>query len=124
TYDDYSQYLKSELDRIKMRTDVRIDRGMDVTAAADVFLTEYNRRKSGDSFKIWPSAFPTVNSAIGGGYFSGNMYTWFARSGRGKSIVTLVESLEAAIAGAVVIIWAMEMPLYECLTRIFTFVSA
>lgn len=124
TYDDYVQYLKSEFDRIKIRTSVRKNIGTDVSAAGDVFLSEYERRKSGESFKIWKSAFSSVNAAIGGGYFSGNMYTWFARSGRGKSIVTLVEALEAAAAGAVVIIWAMEMPLYECLTRIFTFVSA
>jgi len=124
TFEEYVQYLNTRLNDVKMRTYVRKIIGTDVATASDVFLVEYERRKSGESFKIWKSAFRTVNDAIGGGYFSGNMYTWFARSGRGKSIVTLVEAIEAAMAGAVVIIWAMEMTLYECLSRIFTFISA
>jgi len=124
TFDDYAQYFNLRVDSIKMRTEVRKNNGVDVAAAGDLFLAEYERRKSGESFKIWKSAFPSVNAAIGGGYFSGNMYTWFGRSGRGKSIVTLVEALEAAVAGACVIIWAMEMPMYEILTRIISFVSA
>jgi replicative DNA helicase len=57
-------------------------------------------------------------------YLSSNMYTWYARSGRGKSVFTMVEALESAMQGATVLIWAMEMSKFEWLSRAYAYVSA
>jgi replicative DNA helicase len=115
--------LISDIQSIKIRTSVRNDVGTDVKKSGDQFLTEYRARKAGESFKIWKSAFPTINKEIGG-YLSGNMYTWYGRSGRGKSVFTLIEAIESAMQGANVLIWALEMPKFEVLSRIFSMVSA
>lgn len=123
TYDDYSQYLKSQLDRIKMRTDVRISSGIDIVRDTDKFLEEYEKRRLGESNRIWRSKFPTLNKAVGGGYYSSNMYVVYARSGRGKSVVTMEEAIEFAFQGAVVLVWALEMGSFEWMARAFTSIS-
>ncbi|CAM2954850.1 DnaB-like helicase C-terminal domain-containing protein [Paenibacillus sediminis] len=116
--------LIGELESIKMRTSVRKNVGTDIKYAAADFLAEFERRRDGKSFKIWPSKFPSVNKAIGGGYFSGNVYSWFGRSGRGKSVLTMEDALEAACNGANVLVWAMEMSKYEWMARAYTSLSA
>ena len=118
----FIEWLQTEMENIKMRTSVREKVGVDAKRDTDRFVTEYTRRKIGKSFKIWQSKFPTINEEIGG-YFSGNIYTWYGRSGRGKSVITLEECIEAAMQGARVLIWAMEMSEYEVLARLYTSVS-
>lgn len=115
--------LQSRLDAIKMkyRTSVRI--GTNVTEEFSRFLEEYRARKAGQSFRIWRSKFPSINREIGG-YFSGNTYTWYARSGRGKSVVVMEEALESAFQGATVLIWALEMSAFEWMARAYTSISA
>jgi replicative DNA helicase len=115
-------YLISELQSIKIRTNVRDKIGTDVKADADKFLAEYERRKVGESFRVWKSRFPFINEAIGG-YVSGNLYVVYGRSGRGKSAITLEECIEMAMQGATVLIWSMEMGWYEVMVRIYTSVS-
>ncbi|MCU6709301.1 AAA family ATPase [Paenibacillus sp. J5C_2022] len=115
--------LTKKLAEITVKSGIRKSVGIDLSAAAERFMTEYRARKDGRSFKIWPSKFPGVNAAAGGGYYSGNMYTWFARSGRGKSVITLEEAIEAAIHGATVLIWTMEMILYQVMARAYTSIS-
>lgn len=122
--DSFAEFLTRKVDEIRRSASVRSSIGMDIATQAGNFLTEYRARKAGLSFKIWPSRFPSVNVAIGGGYYGGNMYTWYARSGRGKSIVTTEEAIESAFIGAVVIIYALEMGLYEWMARAFTSISA
>lgn len=122
--DGFITGLTDRFAQIKAKTNVLMSVGVNIATVADKFLTEYRARKAGLSFRIWPSKFPSVNAAIGGGYYGGNMYTWYARSGRGKSVVTMEEALEAAFEGAVVLVWAMEMGLYEYLARAFTSISA
>lgn len=124
TLDDFVSALTSKLSDIMMRTNVRLTVGIDIFTHYDKFLTEYRTRKAGLSFKIWPSKFPSVNAAIGGGYYGGNMYTWYARSGRGKSVVTMEEAIEAAVNGATVLCWLMEMMFYEWMARAFSSLSA
>jgi replicative DNA helicase len=97
--------------------------GSDVKLDTEEFLTEYRSRKSGESFKVWLSRFSTINEAIGG-YFSGNMYTVYGRSGRGKSAITLAEAVFMAYNGATVLIWALEMSKYEMTARIYSLLSA
>ena len=97
--------------------------GTDLKRDTVKVLEEYRKRKEGKSFKVFKSKFKTINEAIGG-YFTGSMYTWFGRSGRGKSIFTLEEAIEAAIQGARVLIWSMEMTWYEVFARAYASISA
>jgi replicative DNA helicase len=119
----YLEWLQSEVESIKLRTSVRSKIGTDVKADAESFLDEYRKRKAGESFKIWKSKFPSINEQIGG-YLSGNMYTWHGRSGRGKSVFTMEEAIEAAVQGANVLIWAMEMSRFEWMARAYSSISA
>src|SRR5690606_18294657 len=74
--------LSEKLDTIKKRTDVREKIGTDVKTDKDRFLEEFERRKEGKSFKTWKSKFTPI-----GEYVSGNMYVFYAKSGRGKSVI-------------------------------------
>jgi hypothetical protein len=112
-----------EAQRIKMGTSVRDKVGTDIKREASGFLDEYRNRKEGKSFKIWRSKFESINQEIGG-YMSGNMYTWHGRSGRGKSVFTMEELIEAATQGATVLVWAMEMSRFEWMARAYSSISA
>jgi len=114
--------LTEKFDNIKYRTDVREKVGTDLRMDGDKFLEEYQLRKEGKSFKLWKSKFPKINEVVGG-YYSGNMYTWYARSGRGKSVVTMEEAIEAAMQGATVLVWAMEMSRFEWMARAYSAIS-
>lgn len=115
--------LISEAQSIRMRTSVLTKVGTDIKRDGDKFHAEYGRRKSGESFRIWKSKFNFINDRIGG-YVSSNVYTVYGKSGRGKSVITLEEALEAACQGANVLIWAMEMGWFEVLVRIYVSLSA
>lgn len=115
-------YLISELERVKMRTSVRFSTGTDVKKDAEKIIGEYEKRKSGESYKVWDSMLPTINRAAGG-FVSSNVYVIYGKSGRGKSAYSLREALYLAEQGATVLIWSMEMGWYEVLVRIFTMYS-
>lgn len=118
--------LQERLESIKMGTSVlRCQKGISVKESATTFLEEYEKRRKGESFKIWRSKFPSINKAIGGGYTSGNVYAWFGRSGRGKSVVSSEDAaIESAAQGANVLVWTLEMPRYEWLARFYSSLSA
>ena len=118
-----AEWLKTKVEDLERRANFRDKIGTNVKLEISKFLAEYRRRKEGKSFKIWKSKFPTINREIGG-YFSGNVYTWYGRSGRGKSVITMEEVLEAAMQGARVLIWALEMSEFEWLARAFSSISA
>lgn len=115
--------LISEAQSIKIRTSVRNKVGTDLKTDAASFLDEYRKRKNGESFKVWNSKFMGINEQIGG-YLSGNLYTWYGRSGRGKSVFTMEEAIEAAMQGANVLVWAMEMSRFEWMARAYSSISA
>lgn len=116
--------LTKKLEDIKMGTSVRKTIGIDVVDDVDEFMSEYKARKKGKSFKIWKSKFPSINEAIGG-YYSSNMYTWYGRSGRGKSVIVMEDAaIEAAFQGATVLVWALEMGWYEWLARAYSSISS
>lgn len=119
----YFEWLQSEVNSIIIRTSVRSKIGTDIKSDAESFLEEYRRRKAGESFKIWKSKFPSINEHVGG-YMSGNMYSWYGRSGRGKSVFTMEEVIEAACQGANVLVWACEMSRFEWMARAYSSVSA
>jgi replicative DNA helicase len=115
-------WLQSEVESIKINTNTSSKIGTDIKADSDKFIAEYERRKAGESFKIWKSKFPFINEQVGG-YVSSNIYTVFGKSGRGKSVITLEEGIESAMQGANVLIWAMEMGWFEVLVRIYVSIS-
>jgi replicative DNA helicase len=119
----FLEWLQSEVESIKMGTSVLSKIGTDIKKDAESFLEEYRKRKAGESFKIWRSKFAGINEQIGG-YLSGNMYTWHGRSGRGKSVFTMEEAIEAAAQGANVLVWAMEMSRFEWMARAYSSISA
>lgn len=114
--------LISELEKIKIRTDVRKKVGTNLKLDAEKIRKEYERRKAGESYRVWNSFFPMIND-VAGGYVSSNVYVVYGKSGRGKSAVTLMEAIHLAMQGATVLIWAMEMGWYELFVRIFTYYS-
>jgi replicative DNA helicase len=117
------EWLQSEVESIKLNTNTSSKIGTDIKKDAESFLDEYRKRKAGESFKIWKSKFAGINEQIGG-YLSGNMYTWHGRSGRGKSVFTMEEAIEAAAQGANVLVWAMEMSRFEWMARAYSSISA
>lgn len=114
--------LISELESIKIGTSVREKVGTNLKLDGDTIKAEYNRRKSGESYRVWESFLPIINETAGG-YVSSNVYVVYGKSGRGKSAVTLREAIHLAMQGATVLIWAMEMGTYELFVRIFTYYS-
>ncbi|MEC0167914.1 AAA family ATPase [Paenibacillus graminis] len=123
TTEEFVISLTRKLEQIRLKTRTKMRTLTDVTSETDKFLAEYRARKAGTSFKIWPSKFRTINDEIGG-YFSGNMYAWFGKSGRGKSVIVMEEAIEAAFHGATVLLWILEMSEYEWLARAFSSISA
>ncbi|MEB9770441.1 DNA helicase, partial [Bacillus cereus] len=96
---EFFDWLKAEAEQSIMRTSVRKMVGTNVVTDVDKFRAEYEKRKAGESFRIWNSKFPALNKAIGG-YVSSNMYVVYGKSGRGKSAITLEESINCAVQGA------------------------
>lgn len=115
--------LQEKTEQAIMNTNTRSKIGTNVKTDGDKFKAEYERRKSGESFRIWKSKFDFINEQVGG-YVSSNVYTVYGKSGRGKSVITLEEALESAMQGANVLIWAMEMGWFEVLVRIYVSLSA
>lgn len=111
-------WLPSALESVKIRTDVREHVGTSVKEDTEKFIEEYKRRKAGESFKVWKSKFSAI-----GEYISGNMYTVFGESGRGKSVITLEDAIYAAMQGANVLLWTLEMGWYEVMVRIYASIS-
>lgn len=115
--------LIEELRTITEDTTLRDRVGTDLKRNGAEYLQEYRDRKSGKSLRTWMSKFQTINEQVGG-YFSGNMYAWFGRSGRGKSVFVMEEAIESAFQGANVLVWAMEMSRFEVMARFYASISA
>lgn len=120
----FADSLINSIETIKQDNRVSGRTGHRLEDASEWYVEEYYDRKDGKTIKFWKSRFDGLNELLGGGYQGGNMYTWFARSGRGKSIITMVEALTAASHGANVLLWILEMPKYEWASRAFSFVTA
>lgn len=116
--------LQDKMDMIKERTKSGVQVGMNIKTDIDDFEEEYRKRQIGESNKVFPSFLSFINDATGGGYASGNIYTVFGKSGRGKSVITDFEAANMAVNGANILIWSMEMGEYDTVTRIYSFISA
>lgn len=129
-FDKYSQtdmikfieMTMQDLERLKTRASISSKIGTSVKDI-DNYKDEYLKRKEGKVSQVWQSKFPTINNEIGG-YTCGDMYTWFGKSGRGKSTITTAECVYAARQGAKVLIWTMEMAKFEVISRIYSMLSA
>lgn len=115
--------LMEDLQKIYEGTSVREKVGTDLKRDGAQYLREYRDRRDGVSMKIWQSKFATISREIGG-YFGGNMYAWFGRSGRGKSVFAMEEVLSSAEQGATCLVWAMEMSKFEWMARAYSSLSA
>lgn len=113
-----NEWLPAQVSAIQTQTNVRNSVGTDIKKDNEKFMAEYERRKAGESFRIWKSKFSAI-----GDYVSGNLYTVFGKSGRGKSVMALEDAIFAATQGANVLIWSMEMGWYEVLVRIYVSLS-
>lgn len=111
-------YLAPQVESVSKQAAVRENVGTDLKRDGDKFLGEHDRRKEGESFRVWKSKYSAI-----GEYISGNMYTLFGESGRGKSILALEDAIHVAKQGANVLIYAMEMGWYEVLVRIYVSIS-
>lgn len=119
----FLEWLRDRVDGVIMRTSVRNKVGTSLKSDTNKFLEEYERRKKGESYRIWRSRFTFINKAIGG-YVSSNVYTIYGKSGRGKSATTIEEGVEMAFQGANVLIWLMEMGWFEGMVRLYTSISS
>lgn len=124
TSEEFVNSLTRKLDQIKLKTRTEMRTLTDISSETERFLAEYRARKAGTSFRIWRSKFRSINEQIGG-YFSGNTYAWYARSGRGKSILVMEDgAIESAFQGATVLVWALEMSEFEWMARAYSSISA
>lgn len=116
--------LQDELERIKLKTrtsvpvigrtldDIRVD-----------FRAEYERRKAGQSFKLWRTPFESLNAEIGGLY-SGDVYGIMAESGRGKTYLSEVFVDELLRQGADVLVKSYEVKAYPWIARLISVITA
>src|SRR5690606_18876886 len=81
------KFIKENIEQLEQDTNTSPTIGKSIKNDVDWFKKEYSDREKGKSIKVWPSSFPSLNKVLGGGYLSGNYYTFIARSGRGKSII-------------------------------------
>jgi len=125
TSEEFGNFLLKSVERITIDSNTRtnVPNYANIKTAHERFLEEFRARKEGTSFRIWRSKFHLINEQIGG-YLSSNVYTWYARSGRGKSVVTMEEGIEAAFQGANVLVWALEMSEFEWWARAYSSISA
>jgi replicative DNA helicase len=122
--DTWTEEMTTRLEKISQDTSSSVKVGTSLKDDFDDFLSEMGDRETGNSNRHFKSSFETINREIGG-YCTGNVYTWYARSGRGKSVVTSIEATHMAqFQGAKVLVWALEMNRFEWLSRAYSFVSA
>jgi replicative DNA helicase len=119
---NFEKLLTETLQKITLGTSVRKSVGTSLKNDVDGFLDQYDKIEAGESRKVWRSKFGRINDTVGG-YTSGNIYAWYGRSGRGKSVLVTEEAIESAMQGANVLFWSMEMSQYEVLTRMYTSLS-
>lgn len=110
--------IQERISEIKHRTDLQQKFGTDTKRDLTKFKDEYLKRKAGDSLTSWDSKYHAIKK-----YASGNLYVFFGKSGRGKSVVTLADALHIAKQGANVLLWGMEMSYYEIAARVYTLLS-
>lgn len=119
----YIDWLISEVESIKIRTDVRNEIGRSLADIKESFRSEYLKREEGKSAKRWDTPFPSLTQEIGG-WYSGDVYGIMAESGRGKSYLSarVVDSLLRQ--GADVLWKSYEVKEYTSIARLISIATA
>lgn len=120
----FYQVVSKQMEELNRANSISDKIGNSLNNAYEWYLPEMYNRKEGKGHKIWESGFNKLDKILGGGFTSSNMYTTYAKSGRGKSILTMVFILTAAMNGANVLVWTLEMSAYEFVSRALAFLSA
>lgn len=120
----FYQVVSKQMEELNRANSISDKIGTDVAKSGEWFMEELENRKQGKGHKLWKSGFNKLDDILGGGFQSSNMFTTYAKSGRGKSILTMVFLLEAAMNGATVLVWTLEMSKYEFISRLLSFLSA
>ncbi|WP_127506841.1 DnaB-like helicase C-terminal domain-containing protein [Paenibacillus humicus] len=123
TADSVIDAVHDRLVRIKMGTSVRSVPGRTLDEIAQDFRAEYDRRKAGESFRLWKTPFPTLNAEIGGLY-AGDIYGIMAESGRGKTYLAEVIVDELLRQGANVLVKSYEVKAYPWVARLLSVITA
>jgi len=111
--------LAERMQAMKVKYDPSEKVGASIKDDTAWFLDEYRRRAAGLSHKTWKSRYAAV-----GRYIGGNVYVVYGESGRGKSVTTVADCITAAMQGAKVLIWSMEMTRFEVFVRMYSILSA
>jgi replicative DNA helicase len=119
----YLDWLISEIESVKIRTDVRKSIGRTLTDIKLAVKEEYLKREEGKSFKCWKTPFDSLTNEIGG-WYSGDVYGIMGESGRGKSylICKIVDSLLRQ--GANVLVKSFELKEYVWISRLISIATA
>jgi hypothetical protein len=115
--------ILAELEYIEQEADVQKRLGRTLRDMSSDGLAEYRRRKEGKSFKMWRTPFESLNKEIGGLY-SGDVYTIFGESGRGKSYLTIAFVDEFLRQGATVLFKSYELKWFLVLARLISIATA
>lgn len=114
---------RSVLEHIEQEADLNKRLGRTLRDMSADGIEEYRRRKEGKSFKMWRTPFESLNEEIGGLY-SGDVYTIFAESGRGKSYLTIAFVDEFLRQGANVLVKSFELKWFLFLSRLVSIATA
>jgi hypothetical protein len=121
--ESFAEFLTEQIQTIKLNTTNTCSIGKSLTDLKTEFRDEYEKRKTGKSFKLWRTPFESLNAEIGG-FYSGDIYGVMAESGRGKSylIIKFIDGLLRQ--GAKVLVKSYELKAYLWLSRLFSILTA
>lgn len=115
---DFVRWATNAFEDIGNQIDMKQKVGKSIKKDGDTYLSEYYAIKGGKSNRVIPSAFRAI-----GQYETGNSYVIYGKSGRGKSVIALLEAVVAAIAGHTVLYWGMELNWYQIMSRLYALLS-
>lgn len=115
--------LISDLESIKMNTNIRSHIGRTLSEIKTDMRAEYLKREEGKSFKMYATPFESLTKEIGG-WYSGDVYGIMGESGRGKTylIGLIVDSLLRQ--GANVLLKEFEVKEYIFISRLISIATA
>lgn len=119
--DEAKAFLLSRVNGLSVRNGKSAIRDLFGEDVRREMLTELRRRKSTETVGI-PTGLHKFDS-ICGGMVKGRFITTLARTGVGKTFINLLFVREAVISGSTVMLFPLEMTLFETATRLYTLFS-
>jgi hypothetical protein len=120
---DLVKAVREHLEQIESAATTKKKIGYTLAELGQMGREEYERRKSGKSFKVWKTPFPSLDEGITG-LFSGDVYGIIAESGRGKSYLTIAFIDELLRQGATVLFKSYELKWYTVFSRLISIATA